>query len=154
MRRIAALSLFPAALLFPLLAPACSSPGPSGPEPTGVAAEAGTACTPELASIQEKIFRRTCAKSGCHAAVKPAAWLDLASAGVEGRLIGAPAATCKGTLVVPGSPEDSFLHQKLTSQSPACGGHMPPGGDLSTAEKACTHRRGGIRKASHEGRHG
>ena len=93
-------------------------------------------CEPTAASVAA-IFATSCNTSGCHAAEQPAVGLDLATAGVEDRLIDQAAAACDRTLVVPGDPELSFLLEKLTSSAPACGATMPIGAPLSDAEIAC-----------------
>jgi hypothetical protein len=56
---------------------------------------------------------------------------------VADRLVGTLSATCDKTRVVPGSPESSFLFEKITSATPACGDRMPIGTELSAAEKGC-----------------
>lgn len=108
---------------------ACSEPNPSPPTQT---------CTPDLISIQASVFAKHCAQQGCHSAVEPAVFLDLASAGLEARLVGRPSGTCENRLLVdPGRPGQSFLLEKLNAELPSCGTRMPPTGSLSAEEIAC-----------------
>ena len=109
---------------------ACSSTTGTDTDPPA------TTCKPDLESIQQ-IFQRSCAQQGCHAAAEPAAALDLVSPGLEARLVGVPAASCDGTRVVPGDPEQSFLYHKLVAEMPACGLRMPLAGALPAEELAC-----------------
>ena len=101
------------------------------------AAPAAATCEPTLASIQANIFAPSCARSGCHAASSPAGGLDLASSGVEARLVDQSSSTCTGLLVASGSPETSVLFEKLSAATPSCGVRMPVGGSLTAAEIAC-----------------
>ncbi len=109
-----------------------SSGGTSGgPAPT-------SGCTTTIASIQEKIFAPTCGVSGCHSGSRPASGLDLASPGVEGRLVGVPSSCPDKPLVSPGNAQASALVDKLTNASPACGGdQMPPGSPLGQGDITC-----------------
>lgn len=103
----------------------------------GGGGNAPAACSPDLASIRDTIFAPSCALSGCHAAESPAASLDLVSGDLASRLIGVTSATCDKTLVVPGSPLQSFLFEKITSAEPTCGDHMPLDVELTNAQKGC-----------------
>jgi hypothetical protein len=77
---------------------------------------------------------------GCHSAATALGGLDLASAGLAARLTGA-AAQCSGqVLIVPGDPDTSYLMQKLSEATPACGNAMPLGGRLPAADLACVAR--------------
>lgn len=112
------------------LASACSG---TSTQPTP-----GDTCTSDLGSIQETVFARSCSQQGCHSSVEPAAFLDLASPGVEQRLVGAPSATCENkVLVAPGNPDQSFLIEKMRLAMPGCGLRMPPTGALPAEEIAC-----------------
>jgi len=54
------------------------------------------------------------------------------------QLMGKSSALCSGwSLIVPGSPEKSFLYQKLTASMPACGEVMPLGKPLPDASAQC-----------------
>ncbi|MBM4364029.1 MAG: hypothetical protein FJ104_15220, partial [Deltaproteobacteria bacterium] len=79
----------------------------------------------------------SCAGRFCHAAETPAADLDLASPGVEARLVGV-GSSCGGIpLIDPANPAESFLLQKLTAIEPACGVPMPLGGELPPDSVRC-----------------
>lgn len=94
------------------------------------------ACTPDLASIEETIFRPSCAQTNCHAGSPAAADLDL-SGSTSDVLVGAASATCQGAVrVVPGSPASSLLFQKLEGEQ-SCGGQMPPLNPLPDEQRAC-----------------
>jgi len=98
-------------------------------------------CTSDLASIQEAIFAKNCTQAGCHSATDRAAQLDLASTGLEARLVGAPSATCADQVLVdPGHPERSFLFDKIDAETPACGARMPIGKVLSAGELGCVEQ--------------
>jgi hypothetical protein len=85
-------------------------------------------CEPTLESIYDAIFMVSCAFDSCHGDNNFVYELRL-SAGVQAvstELVNAPALSCKGwTLVVPGDPDHSFLWNKLTMETPACGMEMP-----------------------------
>jgi hypothetical protein len=52
--------------------------------------------------------------------------------------MGKSSALCSGwSLIVPGSPEKSFLYQKLTASMPPCGDAMPLGSHLPAASAQC-----------------
>jgi hypothetical protein len=93
---------------------------------------------PTADSIHETIIVPNCTASTCHGA-RAAATLNLAGTDWTSMLVGASAATCDGVaLVVPGSPEQSFLYQKITEEMPACGGdRMPVDGALSAEDIQC-----------------
>lgn len=116
---------------------AVASVGGCGQSPSnsGSAAE----CTADLASIQASIFVPSCGSAACHGGAQPAANLDLTKADLSPELVGASAATCDGwARVVPGSSDKSFLFQKLSAASPACGDPMPSAGPhLSSAQLGC-----------------
>jgi len=111
----------------PALIPAC----------TGSAEPVGEPCTPDSESIRAKVFQKSCSGAGCHDASTAEVGLDFVS-GEADALVGKSSVICEGfTLVVPGSPETSFLYQKLTSTMPACGEHMPLEGSLPAADLEC-----------------
>ena len=100
--------------------------------------EAGTSCTPDLASIRATIFEPTCATSACHSATGKAAGMDLGAADLAAQLVDVPSGTCTGWIrVVPGSADKSMLYQKIAG-TPPCGAKMPLGGStLTDVQKAC-----------------
>jgi hypothetical protein len=76
-----------------------------------------------------ELFTKTCSTAGCHTGEQPAQGLDLASPGVEERLVGVTptGAGCSGVLVDTANPTQSLLYLKLTDLPP-CGVPMPFGG--------------------------
>lgn len=76
-----------------------------------------------------------CGTAGCHGA---GGTLDLASSGVEARLVGktGSAACGSATLADPANPMNSLLYQKI-SDSPPCGTRMPIGSPLTQVEVDC-----------------
>jgi hypothetical protein len=117
------------ALIFTLLS-ACSEAEPEAPR-----------CSPDLASIQQNIFVKSCAQAGCHGENEPAALLRLTGENVAAELVGVPSSTCSNRIrVVPGSPDQSLLYEKITSATPACGTIMPPSGALPAEDVACVRQ--------------
>ncbi len=74
--------------------------------------------------------------SGCHTGSAAAANLDLASPGVEVRLVGKTNAMCGGLLVDSRNPAESVFYKKL-SDKPPCGTRMPPSVALSAQDQQC-----------------
>lgn len=88
-------------------------------------AEAGVSCTEPAHTFAEVqlLFGQSCVS--CHATGND---LDLTAGVAYANLVGhaAPQAeSCGGVLVVPGSPEASYLYMKLTSTHPCSGEQMP-----------------------------
>lgn len=126
---------------------ACSGGETAARQDDGTAAPATTtsttgggdspACAPSAASIQATIFKPSCDGAGCHGAQNPAAGLNLIDTFPD-ELLGMSASLCSGwSLIVPGSPEKSFLYQKLAAAKPACGELMPLGQHLAPACIRC-----------------
>jgi hypothetical protein len=85
-------------------------------------------CQPNLPSLETGIFRRGCAFINCHTSAGFAGSLDLTEADLQNQLVGVDAILCPSwKRVVPGSPEKSFLWNKLTLHTPSCGARMPLG---------------------------
>lgn len=113
----------------------CSSNG--GAEAASTSTTAPTQCTPSAASIRESVFKASCDGAGCHGSQNAAVGLNLIDT-LPGELMAKSSALCSGwSLIVPGSPEKSFLYQKLTAAVPACGDVMPLGGHLPAASTQC-----------------
>src|SRR5688572_2044205 len=94
-------------------------------------------CAPTGDSVRATIFEPACGSGTCHGPPMPALGLDLVS-GAADSLVGKTAAGCEGhALLVPGSPELSFLYEKVSSATPACGDPMPLDAVLSEGGKAC-----------------
>ncbi len=89
--------------------------------------------------VPSSLIVPTCALVGCHGGTKPQAGLDLASPGVESRLVDQPASSgCNGGIYVPRvNPTAGVFYQKLTD-APPCGARMPLiGNPLNKAQLAC-----------------
>ena len=86
-----------------------------------------------FATIQKRVFDKSCAFSGCHGVENPQAGLVLAGDGVYQSLVGQIATTSVAQFagkkrVVPGAPETSFLMDKLEGKlAPGEGVQMPQG---------------------------
>jgi hypothetical protein len=134
------------ALLATLLVAACSgsqsditmaqTAGASSTGGTETGPGSGT-CMPTASSVQNDVFKASCDGAGCHGSQNPAVGLNLVDTSLD-KLMGTSSALCIGwSLIVPGSPEKSFLYQKLTASMPACGEAMPLGKHLSDASAQC-----------------
>jgi hypothetical protein len=105
--------------------------GPDGGRPGGGRPDAGVdpACPdPTLASLAEKVFRPTCATSGCHQGDTPAEGLalDLEEAALQVHLRQASRQSPSGMpLVTPGRTGASYLYLKVAVASPLSGRRMP-----------------------------
>jgi hypothetical protein len=85
-------------------------------------------CEANLPSLESGIFERGCAFINCHTSAGYAGSLELVEADLQKELVGADSIVCAGwKRVDPGSPETSFLWDKLTREKPACGDRMPLG---------------------------
>jgi hypothetical protein len=84
------------------------------------------------------VFMTICAECH-HAPPGQLGELDLNSPNVESRLVGVGSAACgsQNILVVAGQPDASYLYQKITSPTPACGAQMPQVGTLTPAQIQC-----------------
>jgi hypothetical protein len=132
MRRLAS---YLAALTPLLLTSACHDEGGSD----SFAADAGRdtgfvtpdpeyECEPNLPALESGIFKRGCAFANCHTSAGYAGSLLLVETDLRAELVDADSIVCPGwKRVVPGSPEKSFLWNKLTFDTPACGVRMPWG---------------------------
>jgi hypothetical protein len=95
-------------------------------------------CQPTLQSLRDTVFRRSCARAGCHDAAFAGGGLDLTRTDLEAQVIAVASSNCAGWLrVKPGDPEGSYLWNKVASAEPACGERMPVGTELSPADQAC-----------------
>ena len=100
--------------------------------------ESNSASTPPPAAsgatfsdIQASVFTPSCATSTCHAGGAPAAGLNLEMANSYTMLVGIQSGQDPAFVrVLAGSPDNSYLVQKLEG-SASGGGIMPPGGALS-----------------------
>jgi hypothetical protein len=97
----------------------------------------------------QMVFAGRCAVTGCHSATSPSgAGLDLASAGVVGRLVGqgpstniAAGAACESVgkpyLVAGSNPSTGLLMDKMDVDKVTCGNTMSVLGQLSSSQIAC-----------------
>jgi hypothetical protein len=86
-----------------------------------------TPCEPTLDSIRQVIVGASCADDNCHGSVSPAVRLSLTVDDLEPVLVNVTSSTCAGwSLVVPGSPEQSYLYQKVTQSVLPCDGDRMP----------------------------
>lgn len=133
--------------------------GGSGGTGGDIHLSAGTGGTEPSCDVEE-VLRRSCGRVGCHSEKNRIAGLDLASPGVQTRLIDVSAThqdiTCPnpdgGVLKVPcipaacpdaklidlADPEESWLLKKLAGTQGECGAQMPLApGMLSESERTC-----------------
>jgi hypothetical protein len=123
--------------LLPLLTCLLGCSGKEAPNASNPKPSDATPCSADAASIRATVFAASCNGVGCHGSELPAVGLNLLDVSPD-ELESKSSALCSGwSLVVPGSPEKSFLYQKLASTMPACGEAMPIGGQLSQAEVQC-----------------
>ncbi|WAS93170.1 Ig-like domain-containing protein [Nannocystis punicea] len=93
----------------------------------------GTPSDCDFEGAVQAIFTASCS---CHAGGQPAAGLSLAAGESYAALVGVESSQSPGSLrVAPGSPESSFLVEKL-SPGPSVGQQMPIGGSLSVGQIA------------------
>jgi hypothetical protein len=103
-----------------------SGSGPQGGT-GGLRVIEATPCEPTLESIEREIFGASCAEDNCHGSVSPAVRLSLTVDDLEPILVNVTSATCAGwSLVVPGSPEQSYLYRKVTQGMLPCEGDRMP----------------------------
>ena len=101
-------------------------PPPPPPPPGGFG--------PNFSEIQANVFTPDCATSNCHSGANPAASLSLEAANSYAMLVGVASSQSAGTQRVnPGSPNNSYLVQKLEGTA-SSGGRMPPNGALPQSE--------------------
>lgn len=88
-----------------------------------------------LGNVQQDVFALSCTFSSCHSSGAAKGGLVL-EPGSFGKLVNVGAVGAPGRrLVVPGQPDASYLLEKLTSDRPAAGARMPPGGIALEAER-------------------
>jgi len=116
-----------AGVLVSFLLAACAGSG-EGLDENGRPGEPGDGdgvLTPDLQSIQEKVFTPICTQ--CHVGAGAPAGLRLDAAGSYGALVGVPSSEVPSLLrVKPGDPGSSYLVQKLEGRA-AVGDRMPLG---------------------------
>ena len=112
------------------------SGGGSGGGGSGGSGGGGSAFGANFSEIQAAVFTPTCATSGCHAGVNPAASLSLEAGTSYAMLVGVASSQDSGIQRVnPSNPDLSYLIQKLEGTA-GSGGVMPPSGALPDADIA------------------
>ena len=135
----AALLLYPVLLLAGMFAAVAigtgcvADPGfpagapPSGQLPVGGGEQEAGGC--DTQDVVDTVFAQSCSGGACHSAGTKAGGLDLASPGVQTRLVNALSKGCTDkVLVSPGDAAGSYLLDKLRGAGDVCGVPMPKGG--------------------------
>ena len=117
-----------ASLLFVSLASTGCGGSPNSPTPP--TENTTTSQASSLSSIQSQIFTPKCA--GCHGNAVQQAGLNLATGSTFSSLVDVKSNQTTLTLVVRGSPDDSYLIDKLEGRSGISGDRMPKGGPFLT----------------------
>lgn len=113
-----------------------SDSGSSGSSSGGTGTPVENTVTVSFSTDVQPIFDSSCMAS-CHTSGGAAAFLPLSSDVSYGNLVDQPATrtTGGGTLVVPGSPSDSVLYQRITQSGTVNGNSpMPPSGMLGSSD--------------------
>ena len=87
--------------------------------------DSGSSVTPvpTFSFLQQEVFNRSCALSGCHAGTRPP---DLRASNAFARIV--DVASSRGTpYITAGDPDNSYLYLKVTGASGISGGRMPRG---------------------------
>jgi hypothetical protein len=103
----------------------------------GDSGDSGASCAVEV------IFAEKCASSVCHDSTSPQAGLDLSVAALETALVGVASSDsdCSDRILIdPSDIENSFLLEKLESNTPECGDPMPYGSILPPDQIACVRQ--------------
>lgn len=108
----------------------------SGAPDAGADATLPDAKMVRLQDIEQNIFATNCVFSVCHGSDSPQRGMSLV-APTYLSLVGVPAQQLASKLrVSPGSPEQSYLLEKVESPSPASGKRMPPDQPLDPSDIA------------------
>ena len=111
-----------------------NAPPPPPPAPPNPPPPAGPNFGPVFSEIQASVFTPSCATANCHSGANPPANLNLEAANSHAMLVGMPSTQDPGIqLVAAGSPDMSYLIQKLEGTA-GSGGRMPPSGALDQAD--------------------
>jgi PKD repeat protein len=105
------------------------SRGASDPTPdTRIITVEGSGETATFSAVQQQIFSQSCAFSSCHGGAAPAQGLDLSEGAAYGEIVNAPSNQVPSLdLIEPSDPDNSYLYQKVTDDSPISGSRMPRG---------------------------
>jgi len=99
----------------------CEHAGLVEPEPSG-------ANGPTFTQLQDNIFSKSCALSGCHTGTFPPQGLNLTAGLAYNNLVGVQSQEKQGVLrVAPGDPANSYIIMKITGAAGIAGGRMPLG---------------------------
>lgn len=91
---------------------------------------------PRLQSIQENVFSPSCAVSGCHAGPSPQQGLNLSAGRAHENLVNVRSNERPALFrVAPGTPDSSYLIQKVEGRSSIVGERMPLGGKPLSQEE-------------------
>jgi hypothetical protein len=93
----------------------------------------GVPSVPSLTAEIQPIFDTSCAISNCHVG-DGIAGLSLEPGRAYDELIGVDSTQVSGQLVVPGSPETSYLFEKISTEAPRVGDRMPIGNALDSLD--------------------
>lgn len=84
--------------------------------------------TPTLTTIQQTIFSRNCALSGCHVGTNAQQGMDLSAGQAHANIVGVPSREQPNLFrVAPGDPDASYLMQKIEGAPGIVGDRMPLG---------------------------
>lgn len=107
--------------LFAVLLAGCEHADALGPEEPD---------EPTFTAVQEQIFSRSCALSGCHAGASAPLGLDLSAGQAYANTVGVPSVEVPDLLrIAPGDPDASYLVKKVQGDPDIVGGRMPLGRD-------------------------
>ena len=84
--------------------------------------------------VRDQVFARSCNGSGCHGEADQAANLYLGGADLHARLTQQDSQQSGRPMVVPGSPSESYLWEKVEGGDDIVGGRMPPGQPLDACQ--------------------
>lgn len=102
-----------------LLAAGCEHAEALGPEEPAV---------PTFTGVQEQVFSRSCALSGCHIGASAPLGLDLSAGQAYGNIVGVRSLEVPDLFrVEPGAPDRSYLVKKVQGDPDIVGARMPLG---------------------------
>lgn len=89
---------------------------------------------PTLSAVQEQIFSRSCALSGCHVGASAPLGLDLSAGRALGATVGVRSVERPDLFrIEPGAPDASYLVMKVQGDPGIVGARMPLGREPLTA---------------------
>lgn len=110
-----------------LLLAGCEHAETLGPEPPA---------EPTLAAVQERVFSRSCALSGCHVGPSAPLGLDLSAGQAFGNTVGVRSLERPDLFrIEPGAPDASYLVMKVEGAPDIVGARMPLGREPLTDEQ-------------------